>query len=237
MRNYLINLSYYCQGDYRLMEKHLLNESLIPSPIKTHTKLVTILDQAYPQSLLSLESPPLVLYYEGNLRLINKPSVGVIGSRKPSNYALEMTEKLVHSIGLGLVIVSGMAYGIDSAAHKAALNYNTIAVLGNGLDCVYPYANKELQGYLMKEHLVISEYPPGRGPLKHHFPMRNRIIAALSSKLYIMAAELRSGTLATVDMALKLNKEIICLPHNINEKAGAGCNYLISDGASVLTII
>lgn len=233
MRNYLINLSIYCNGDYRKMEMMLSKLMSVPK-YKVCTNAITIMDKDYPIRLLDLESPPLVLYYRGDTSLLNLPSAGVIGSRKPSAYAVRMTEKLVRKISKGLVIVSGLAYGIDSVAHKAALNEKTIAVLGCGIDVYYPKAHQSLQD---KIHCIISEYPNGREPRKHHFQMRNRIISALSDSLYIMAAEIRSGTITTVDEAVKINRDIICLPHNIDERAGAGCNHLIGDGASVLTNI
>ena len=144
MRNYLINLSIYCNGDYRKMEMMLSKLMSVPK-YKVCTNAITIMDKDYPIRLLDLESPPLVLYYRGDTSLLNLPSAGVIGSRKPSAYAVRMTEKLVRKISKGLVIVSGLAYGIDSVAHKAALNEKTIAVLGCGIDVYYPKAHQSLQ--------------------------------------------------------------------------------------------
>lgn len=236
MRDYLIDLSLFCKGDFRQMEKHLVLQTPIPK-VKKSMNTITILDKDYPKKLLDLESPPLVLYYSGDKSFLNDDCVSIIGSRKPSEYACNKTKELITKIGNGLVIVSGLAYGIDSAAHKSALNFKTIAVLGNGIDIHYPKSNQKMQDEIALNHCLISEFPMGVKPQKHHFPIRNRIIAALSSRIYIMAAEIKSGTIGTVEEGLKLNREIICLPHNIDELASEGCNILISEGASVLTKI
>lgn len=236
MRQYLINLSMHYKGDYRQIEKQLLKGTKVPE-YHCSSNILTILDSQYPSKLLDLESPPLVLYYYGNLELLQKDSVGIIGSRNPSAYAIRKTIALVEKIRERLVIVSGLAYGIDSIAHKAAINHETIAVLGCGLDVYYPKSHEMIQRHIAKWHCLVTEFPPGTQPMKHHFPIRNRIIAALSDHLCIMAAEIRSGTIATAEEALKINREIVCLPHNIDEKASLGCNTLISEGASVLTNI
>lgn len=236
MREYLINLAIHCKGNYLKMEGLLVRQTAVPHYDCTD-KTLTIMDTSYPKWLLDLEHPPLVLFYCGDISLLNQVGVGVIGSRQPSAYALRMTRKLVKKVRGTLVIISGLAYGIDSVAHYEALNYRTVAVLGCGLDVYYPLENRELQDRIGKKHCLISEYPRGTRPQKYHFPVRNRIIAALAQKIYIMAAEIKSGTMTTVDHALILNREVICLPHNLDERAGAGCNLLIRDGASVLTNI
>ena len=182
-----------------------------------------------------MDLPPYIIFYRGDISLLRKESVGIIGSRKPSLYALSVTEKLSLKLAERFVIVSGLAYGIDVCAHQSALKFNTIAILGCGVDIVYPRIHKEIQEEISKSHLLISEYPPGVGPQKYHFPFRNRLIASLSQDLYVMSGTFKSGTMHTVMEALKLNKNIICLPHPITDSSGSGCNALIADGAMMLT--
>ncbi len=234
MRNYIKNVSYHCKGDYNKMKRMIDNKSFcIEYPC--NEKFIVRGEKEYPPEFEKLDLPPYIIFYRGDISLLRKESVGIIGSRKPSLYALSVTEKLSLKLAERFVIVSGLAYGIDVCAHQSALKFNTIAILGCGVDIVYPRIHKEIQEEISKSHLLISEYPPGVGPQKYHFPFRNRLIASLSQDLYVMSGTFKSGTMHTVMEALKLNKNIICLPHPITDSSGSGCNALIADGAMMLT--
>lgn len=234
MREYIKDLSFHYEGLNRKMRKALSTKEVIPSYPCSYP-YVTIVDKNYPKKLLDLYDPPLILYYQGNFNYFNENCVSIIGSRKPSPYALEETEKLVKQLRSKHCIVSGLAYGIDLCAHKTALAFKTIAVLGCGMDYYYPKQHKYYQNIISKEHLLISEFPENVPPRKYHFPIRNRIIAALSDKVVIMSAAERSGTMHTANIALELNRSIYCLPYRVNDISGSACNRLIQDGASLLT--
>lgn len=235
MRDYIIQCAIHAQGDYKKCQRLIDNPRKLPD-VPVRCKVVVIGDALYPPGLLDLEQPPFVLFYEGNILLLHDyECISVIGSRQPSEYALRATQDLVKRNAPMLTIVSGLARGIDSCAHRFSLDFRTVAVLGCGIDVYYPRENKAMQQRMMKDHCVVSEYPPGTKPLKHHFPFRNRLIAALSSEVYVMAAAYRSGTMKTVEEAMKINRSVSCLPHSLYESCGAGCNALISDGAGIIT--
>ena len=235
MRQYIIQCALHAQGDYKKTRK-LIESKVYLKPLKVTCKVVVIGDEDYPQGLYDLEEPPFVLFYKGNLDLLNNyECASVIGSRLPSQYALEACELLVKVLRTRQTIVSGLAKGIDTCAHTFSLDFRSVAVLGCGIDVYYPRENKDMQIILGQDHCIISEFPPGCLPLKHHFPIRNRIIAALSHDLYVMAAQHRSGTMKTVEEAMKINRNVHCLPHSIFEDSGAGCNALIADGAGLIT--
>ena len=191
----------------------------------------TIFDDIYPKELLELKYPPFVLFYKGDLSLLSKKKVSVVGSRIPCNYAIKSTIDLVKSLN-NYVIVSGLAKGIDAIAHDNASN--TIGIIGCGIDYVYPYCNMHLYKKLEKQGLILSEYPNSIKPLAYHFPFRNRIIAALSKTVYIMQSSLKSGTMTTVSQALELGREIKVLPYDIYCKEGLNNNHLIQEGASII---
>ena len=192
---------------------------------------VTILDSNYPQSLKTIYRPPFVLFYYGDLDLVNKDSIGVIGSREYSIYGKEKCECIVGDLSTKLVIVSGLARGIDSIAHRASINRGgkTIAVLGSGIDNCYPKENLMLYNIIKKDHLLISEYPGLVEPNADNFPLRNRIISALSQSLFVVEAKKKSGTMITISYSLENGKDIFCLPHNVD--GIHYCNSLIKEGA------
>ena len=228
----LIALAEKYQGEYNAIYKAYLNNEIIE---ESKTKnAITILDENYPSILKELKNPPLVLFYKGDIKLLNEICVGVVGSRLASIYATKVTKELVNVLKERYTIVSGMAKGIDSIAQIAALDHKTIAVLGSGIDYIYPYSNKDLYESLAKGHLIISEYPGYVKPLAYHFPIRNRIIAALSQKLFVMQSSLKSGTLITVNEALNLGRDIYALPYAIDDKCGLGTNMLIEEGANMI---
>ena len=194
---------------------------------------LTLFDKEYPKRLLDLRYPPLVLFFKGDLSLLNEECIAIVGSRKPCDYALKATERLAQSAD-GKVIVSGLAKGIDAAAHRHA--FKTIGVLGCGIERIYPESNRSLIEKIARQGLVISEYPGNVPPLAFHFPFRNRIIAALSSRVYIMQSALRSGTMTTVNEALELGKDIRVLPYPIFDECGINNNHLIYEGAQPILI-
>ena len=200
------------------------------------SKVITYLDKDFPSKLKTMFRPPLVLFYYGDITLLddNKRRYGVVGSREYSDYGEAVTKKIVKEMGRGKVLVSGMAKGIDTIGHQAALDnkVRTIAVLGSGIDNCYPEENKELYERLKKEELVISEYPNMSEPDKAHFPMRNRIVVALSDALIVPQINSHvSGTTISVNLAVGSNKPVYVVPHSIFE--GTVNNDLIQEGANV----
>ena len=193
----------------------------------------------YPEKLRNISCPPKQLFCLGNLDLLNCKSVAVIGSRVYSKYgeraAMEFSFNLAKD---DICIVSGMARGIDSFAHEAALNAKgkTIAVLGNGVDVIYPKENKMLYENIFRNNgLIISEYPMGTKPCKQNFPARNRIISGLSDGVLVIEARKNSGTNITVDFALEQGKDIFVIPGSIYSKTSDGTNFLIKEGAIPVT--
>ena len=200
------------------------------------SKVITYLDKDFPSKLKTMFRPPLVLFYYGDITLLDddKRRYGVVGSREYSEYGEMATMKLVKEMGRDKVVVSGMAKGIDTISHNAALENKarTIAVLGSGIDNCYPEENKELYERLKKEELVISEYPNMSEPDKAHFPMRNRLVVALSDALIVPQINSHvSGTTISVNLAVGSNKPVYVVPHSIFEETVN--NDLIQEGANV----
>ena len=193
----------------------------------------------YPENLLVLEDKPYSLYVKGALPDPDLPAAGIVGARNCSGYGKEMTLRFSQTLAAGGVqIISGMALGVDSHAAKGALEAGgkTFAVLGSGLDIIYPRENIELYyQIILTGGGVLSEYPPGTPPVGWHFPHRNRLISALSDRLLIMEARKSSGTLSTASHALAQGKDIYALPGRITDPLSEGCNRLIADGAGILT--
>ena len=234
LREELIAYAIKYAGNYnKIVKAYYLNEKIEPI---YNVEAITIMDDDYPSSLLSLKNPPLVLFYKGNKELLKEDIVGVIGSRRPCEYAINMTNLFVNKLVEKHCIISGLAKGIDTVAHLASIKHKTIAVLGSGIDYVYPIENKDLYNEICDKHLILSEYPGMVKPYAYNFPFRNRIIAALSSKIFVMQASLKSGTFITVNEALNLGKDIYALPFNIDDDNGVGTNRLILEGANILLL-
>jgi len=200
-------------------------------------KIITIIDDEYPFYLKNIHSPPVVLYIKTNSPFEFIPSIAIIGTRKASPYGEKITEEL--SMGLsqrGFIIVSGMARGIDSIAHKAALDSGgkTVAVLGCGVDVVYPRENKDLAEQIQKQGALISEFGMGTSPSRENFPRRNRIISGLSLGVIVTEASSHSGSLITARFALEQGREIFSVPGKINTPNSEGVNSLIKDGAKLV---
>ena len=229
-RKILIGLSLKYGGNYNRIIQDLDDDIDIAS-LDYVDNAITILDDIYPDELLDLKYPPLVLYYKGNLNLLNEEKISIVGSRRACDYALSATKLLVEK-NIDKVIVSGLALGIDALAHQEAKK--TIGILGSGINYIYPYQNKYLFKKLEKEGLILSEYPEFIKPYAHHFPFRNRIIAALSDTLYVMQSSKKSGTMTTINEALELNKDIKVLPYDIFNKYGSHNNTLINEGALLI---
>ena len=213
---------------------------LLNKLIQEGIEFVTIGDRKYPEKLRNIAQPPYVLFYKGNLECAYLELVAVIGARKNTAYGAEVTKAIVRNIcDLDLGTVSGVAYGIDSIAHKATLvsKGKTVGVLGCGLDIVYPPSNKRLYEEIIKEGLLVSEFPPGEKPNRYNFPRRNRIISGLCKWLIVVEASVKSGSLITVNYALEQGKEIMAVPGPVFNYTSQGCNKLIKDGAFSFTEI
>ena len=196
-------------------------------------------DADYPALLFAINDPPPVLYYRGDLRLndLNRLSVGIVGTRSPSNYGKRWTRKLSGCLATkGAVVVSGLATGIDTAAHMSCLSAGglTVAVVGTGVDRVYPAHNVGLHRQIVESGLVLSEYPDGTGPDRKHFPQRNRIIAGLSRATLVTEAPVKSGALITARLANDYCREVYALPCSLENETGSGCLAVISQGAQMI---
>lgn len=230
-REFLISLAIKYAGDYNLISKAIINNETVEEVICD--RAICIIDKEYPKCFLNLKYPPFVLFYKGDISLLKKEMIGVVGSRKPCEYAIEATKKLVVN-NKDRVIVSGLAKGIDRIAHLYA--EKTIGILGSGIDYIYPRTNLDLFKRIEREGLLISEYPANVLPLAHHFPFRNRLIAALASQVYIMEAHEKSGTTTTINEALELGKDIKVLPFDVFNSSGYYNNYLIQEGSQIISI-
>lgn len=201
-------------------------------------KVITILDGGYPQRLKEIYLPPIVLFYRGNLSLVNKRAVAVVGSRDHSKYAKECIREIIPAlVNDDVVVISGLARGVDTLAHEETLKANgsTIAVIGTGLDVVYPLENSKLYDLIAKRGLILSEYPLQSRPLKFHFPYRNRIIAGLSHGVCVIEAKEKSGSLITANLALSENREVFAVPGSIFSIHSKGTNSLIEAGACLVS--
>ena len=194
-------------------------------------------DELYPAYLKNIYDPPLVLYMKGTIQEEEK-YLAVVGSRRATSYGLDMAKKISRELAeCGITVVSGMARGVDSFAHMGALEVKgrTIAVLGCGLDIVYPYENKKLMENIIESGACLSEYLPGTTPVPGNFPARNRIISGISLGVVVIEAGERSGSLITANFALEQGREVFALPGNVNSIKSTGTNKLIKEGAKIVT--
>lgn len=198
-------------------------------------------DPDYPQLLLETPSPPPMLYYRGVIdrheNAAQKPLVGIVGTRNPSEYGKRWTRKISAALAKhGFTIVSGLADGIDTEAHRGCLEAGgrTIAVLGTGVDVVYPPRNRDLYQQVLQHGLVVSEYAAKTPPDRVHFPRRNRIIAGLSRAVLVMEAPIRSGALITADFANEFCRDVFVLPGSLDNSRSLGCLGLLNNGAGVI---
>ncbi|WP_159072154.1 DNA-processing protein DprA [Trichococcus paludicola] len=198
-------------------------------------QILTILDNGYPEGWLNSYLPPIVVFYAGNIRLLEQPCLSIVGSRSPTAYGKAVMDEMIPPlVAEGVTLVSGLAKGIDQMVHSCTIEYGgaTIGIIGSGLDVTYPRENAALQRQMMENQLVISEYPLGSKPERFHFPMRNRLIANLSLATLVIEATENSGSLITANLALQENRDVYAVPGNITSRLSVGTNQLIKAGAA-----
>lgn len=231
-----LNLNIKLKERIKLNRNRDFFNNIIENINRNRVDILTILDEDYPESLSNIPDSPKVLYIKGSLKNIVKNSISIIGTRKPSPYGIVSADKIATELSeLGITIVSGMASGIDTQAHISSLKNNnpTIAVLGTGVDVIYPAHNKNIYYEIPENGALVSEFPLNTKGMPYNFPQRNRIISGLSLGTVVVEAERRSGSLITVNHALEQGKEVFSVPGNINSKNSEGTNKLIKDGAKL----
>ena len=202
-----------------------------------NNRIVTLADSDYPQALLNIPDPPLLLYVKGRLDLLNHFALAVVGSRNATPQGLNNADAFAKSLSdAGLCIISGMAHGIDAAAHRGALRgqSSSIGVVGTGLDKIYPAANRDLAHALASQGALISEFPLGTPPLAANFPRRNRIISGMSAGCLVVEASLQSGSLITARLALEQGRDVFAIPGSIHAPQSKGCHALLKQGAKLV---
>lgn len=235
------------------LHRHDLSDSLIAQFVHGRSKidlkqevdkvyqqdasLITLEDPTYPKLLKTISDPPPVLYVKGRLSVIDERCLAIVGTRKPSKYGWDVAHQIAsHVAHQDVTIVSGLAQGIDSAAHRGALHAGgkTIAVMATGIDKIYPIENTDLAEEILTQGAIITEMPIGTAPLGKNFPRRNRIISGLSLGVLVAEAPEKSGSLITVTAANEQGRDVFAVPHNIFSKTGRGTNQLIQDGAKLV---
>ncbi|HYQ72576.1 MAG TPA: DNA-processing protein DprA [Gammaproteobacteria bacterium] len=204
---------------------------------KSGNRIMTCRDPDYPALLQEISDPPPLLYLHGNAEILQEPQLAVVGSRNPTAAGRQSAIDFArHLSAAGLVITSGLALGIDAAAHEGALDAGapTVAVMGTGLDRVYPACNRELARAIPVAGLLVSEFPPGTPPKAENFPRRNRIISGLSLGILVVEAAIRSGSLISARFALEQGREVFAIPGSIHNPLARGCHHLIRQGAKLV---
>ncbi|MGL4373537.1 MAG: DNA-processing protein DprA [Turicibacter sp.] len=247
IRKKLIALSLVTSGDWFSMYQRIRNDvelhTMSDSELMAIKKLpptvqvMTILDEDYPDELKEISNPPFVLYYQGNISLLNKKRIGVMGAKRPSTYGIKSCQDIVSDLLTSdRTIVSGLGLGVESIAHFVSLRRgSTIAVLGSGFNYIYPQENYELFRNISTTNLVITEYPPHVKPTRNQILFRNRIIAALSNVLIFIELRYKSGSMHAAQKAINEGKAIYALPGNYNSIHSDGSLQLIKQGAKCLT--
>ncbi len=236
-KGYLLKAG-FTQQNYEAFHSYEFSQdikNIIEICYKKSINIIPISHEEYPEMLKYIPDPPLLLYVRGIIPKFN--SIAIVGSRKASGYGVETAFKIASELVLSdITIVSGMARGIDTAAHSGALDAGgkTIAVLGCGVDIIYPPENRSIMERIIKTGAVISEYPPGSPPSTIHFPNRNRIISGMSLGTLVVEAGLKSGSLITANCALEQGRDVFAIPGNINNYNSMGTNRLIKDGAKIV---
>ncbi|MEN9427562.1 MAG: DNA-processing protein DprA [Pseudomonadota bacterium] len=200
-------------------------------------RLLTLGDEAYPAALLEIPDPPVALYVKGDAALLSRPSLAVVGARNATPQGEANAESFSRALSeAGLCIVSGLALGIDAAAHRGGLAGpgSTVAVIGTGADRIYPARNAALARQIAEAGVIVSEFPLGIGPLAHNFPRRNRLIAGLAQGVLVVEAALKSGSLITARLATDCGREVFAIPGSIHSPVARGCHQLIRDGAKLV---
>ena len=200
-------------------------------------RALSILDADYPQRLLSAYDAPVLLFYKGNADLNPPRMVSIVGTRRNSDYGKQITEKIIQDLAAyDVLIVSGLAFGIDAIAHKSALkqDLSTVAVLAHGLASLYPPEHSQLSKQMLKQGGLITEYISHVKAEKHHFPIRNRIVAGISDCTIVTETAVKGGSMITADLANGYFKEVFALPGRITDLKSAGCNWLIRNNQAIL---
>lgn len=234
------------EGELPLSLATVLAERLHPAQVEADKselqqagiQYFCFLDAHYPEALKEIPDPPLLLFYKGDVTLVQKSSVAVVGARKPTPYGRAACQFLTDQLSnMGFVIVSGLALGIDAIAHQSAIRAggDTIAVLGCGIDIVYPRSNAALFSQIRQHGLLLSEHPPGTNPLPGLFPERNRIISGLALGTLVVEAAEKSGSLITADCALEQGRDVFAVPGPIFSEMSAGPHNLLKQGAKLVT--
>ena len=210
----------------------------IAKAVKQNVRIISFMDKHYPADLKEIYDAPILLYVKGILPEEDVPKVAIVGSRKASLYGLRMAKSIARDLSrAGVVVVSGLALGIDSAAHEGALSADgsTLAVLGGGLARLYPSKNKKMAEAILKKGALISEYPMEMEPRPEYFPLRNRLISGLSQAVLVGEAGNKSGALSTADAALEQGRDVLAIPGNADSERSAGTNALLKQGAKLVT--
>ena len=235
-----VNLTDRLKNDLDLLEQASLRldeaRAMRARAARAGIQVVAWNDPRFPAALTTLTDLPPVLWFEGHLSATELPAIAIVGSRAASAVAIETASRLAADISaIGITVVSGLARGVDSAAHRAALRAGrTIAVLGSGLDRIYPGEHESLAREIAQDGLVISEFPPGCPPLKHHFPLRNRLISGLSLGVVVIEASDKSGSLITASCALEQGRDVMVVPGNVLSGRNKGGHALLRDGAKIV---
>ncbi|MDZ7805769.1 MAG: DNA-processing protein DprA [Gracilimonas sp.] len=212
---------------------HILNQTA-----QNGSNIITLADPEYPDLLKQIYDPPILFWIKGEAEVLSNPGVAVVGTRNTSPYGRKMAKKFTGELAdKDLCIFSGLAYGIDAIAHRTALDHNakTVAVLGSGIDNLYPRENAGLANDIVKSGgAVITEYPLGTNPDAGNFPVRNRIVSGMSLGVLVIESGIKGGSMITADLGLDQNREVFALPHPVVSPSGTGCNYLIKRGAAKL---
>jgi len=215
--------------------KHPLREPRRVAELRT--SVVTLIDDEYPPMLREIADPPLVLHVRGDRSLLAKPCVAIVGSRRASPYAINVAQHVASRLAsIGIVVVSGLARGIDGAAHISTLDApgKTIAVLGTGIDVIYPRSHTRLFKRIEQDGLIVTEFPPGSPPKPEHFPIRNRVISGLGYGTVVVEATSKSGSLITARMAAEQGREVFAVPGSIFAAGSEGTHRLIQYGAKLV---
>lgn len=241
-RNLLLYLSIKYEGDwdkiyFAIKAKEKISKEEVEEAVSTNkTPFITIIDDEYPDALKNIYKPPFVLFYYGDLSLLDNSNsfLAVVGSRNCYKENCDALNKIISELNNEYIIISGLAIGIDTCAHKSILRNGgkTIAVLGCGIDYIYPKENQDLYQTIKQSNLLISEYPSLTKPNSEHFPIRNRIITGLADQIFVPEVHFKSGTMISISHAISQGKDIMVLPQPIDN--GTCNNRLIRDGALLI---
>lgn len=218
---------------FRRAEKELVKLRGIPD-----CRLINWTEPEYPQTLLQIYDPPVLLYARGNAQILNLPAISIVGTRKPTLYGTQMAERLGRELAMrGLVVLSGMARGIDAIGHQGALaaNGRAIGVLGTGVDVCYPKENRKLFEKILERGTILSEFPIGTHPSPENFPIRNRIVAGMPLGAVVVEGAQYSGSLITARLAMEFGREVFGVPGNVTQPVSFAPNQLIKQGAKLVT--